>query len=146
MQETRIGRARRPPDSQPNEKKNANRRDQLAEQVDVQERLDVFGRAILNAGKFLPHLLGPDRHHEKPQGRVIEIIILLVGVGLHAVVEPEIAARKSPPGIRFLSRGKPAPFNQRLVTPVKAICDVLLVAQMGRLLPSVAAERDSPEQ
>ena len=80
MQETRIGRTRRPPDSQPNEKKNSHRRDQFAEQIDAQERLDVFGRSILDAGKFRPHLLGPDRHHEEPQRRVIEIIIVLVGV------------------------------------------------------------------
>ena len=146
MQETRIGRARRPPDSQPNEQKNSRRRDQFAEQVHAQERLDVFGRAILNAGKFRPHLLGPDRHHEEPQRRVIEIIILLVGVGLHAVVKPEIAARKSPPGIRVLFRRKPMPFDQCLVTPIKAVCDVLLVAQMGRLFPGVAAQRHATKQ
>ena len=146
MQETRIGGARRPPDSQPNEQKNSHRRDQFAEQVHGQERLDIFGRAVFNAGKFRSHLLGPDRHHEEPQGRVIEIIIVFVGVRLHAVVEPDIAARKSPPGIRFLSRGKPAPFDHCLVAPIKAVCDVLLVAQMGRLFPGVAAQRHSTEQ
>ena len=80
MQKTRIGRPRSPPHPQPNEQENAERGGQFGEEINRQQRLDVFRRAILGSGEFCPHFLGPDRHDEEPERRIIEMIITSVGI------------------------------------------------------------------
>ena len=95
IQPTRVGRTGRPAHSQSDEQENPNGRDQLADRVNDKERLDVVGRPIFRARIFCSHLSGPERHDEEPERRIIEVVILFVGIGLDVVVEAEVAAHEN---------------------------------------------------
>ena len=52
---------------------------------------------VIHAREFCAHFLGPDRHHQKPQWRIIETVIVRISLAFHFIVEREIAAEECSP-------------------------------------------------
>ena len=57
----------------------------------------MFGMPIINPRKIFAHLFGPDRHHQKAQRRIIELIITLVGLAFDPIIQREITPKKRRP-------------------------------------------------
>ena len=144
-QETRLGRARCSPHPKANQKEKRHCRDELAKEIDTQQWFNPLRVSVIHCWKFSPHLRGPDRHCQKSQWRIIELIVVLVGFAFYAIVQCEVTSEERRPGIGRVRR-QFASFGQSLAAPVEAVDDIMLEAHVLGLLPRPLTQRDPAEQ
>src|SRR6266480_5061605 len=72
---------------------------QFAQQINFQQWIDELWMPVVDTRERIAHLFGPDCHHQKPQRRIVQAVIMLIRIMFHAVVEREIAPTETWPRI-----------------------------------------------
>src|SRR4029077_1531639 len=90
---------------------------------------------VVDPRKSIAHLLAPDGHGQESQRRIIQTVIVLVGVVFYPIVEGQISTEQSCPRIGRCVAGRyAARFFQRFLSPVESVNDVVLITNVSRVL------------
>src|SRR6516165_2671471 len=102
---------------------------------------------VVDPRKSVADLFAPDGHREEPQRWIIEAVLPFVRLFFYPIIERQISMEQSCPRIGGRDVGRQAaPLFQCLLSPVESINDVVLVAEVPRVLPGPSAELNAAQK